>query len=90
MSISSTAVLTVTPEGEFIWNENADQMIATGDFTGSPAMPHILRRLRQRDELLAVCQELEQSASYWSEYDVPLGIVDRIKSAIAKATGGAA
>jgi hypothetical protein len=38
-------------------------------------------------DLLAVCQELEESASYWSEYDVPLCIVDRLKAAIAKATG---
>ncbi len=45
------------------------------------------RLIAAAPDLLAVCQELEQSASYWSEYDVPLGIVDRIKSAIAKATG---
>jgi len=38
-------------------------------------------------DLLAVCQELEASASYWSEYDVPLGIVDRLRAAITKATG---
>ena len=37
------------------------------------------------DKLLTVCQELEESASYWSEYDVPLGIVDRLKAAIASA-----
>ena len=34
-------------------------------------------------DLLAVLQE---SANCWSEYDVPLGIVDRINAAIAKAT----
>ena len=38
-------------------------------------------------DLLAVVQELQESASYWSEYDVPLGIVDRINAAIAKAVG---
>lgn len=38
-------------------------------------------------DLLAVLQELQESASYWSEYDVPLGIVDRINSAITKAKG---
>ena len=37
------------------------------------------------DKLLVVCQELEESASYWSEYDVPIGIVDKLKAAIAKA-----
>lgn len=38
-------------------------------------------------DLLAVCQELEESASYWSEYDVPVGIFHRLKKAITKATG---
>lgn len=38
-------------------------------------------------ELLQVLKELEESAGYWSEYDVPLGIVDRIRAAIAKAEG---
>ena len=40
-------------------------------------------------ELLAVIEELRESASYWSEYDVPLGIVERIESAIRKARGEA-
>ena len=38
-------------------------------------------------EMLAVLEELEESAGYWSEYDVPLGIVDRIREAIKKASG---
>lgn len=47
--------------------------------------------IRKQDEalirlLLEVLQELEESSSYWSEYDVPLGIVERIKDAIALAT----
>ena len=37
--------------------------------------------------MLAVLQELEESAGYWSEYDVPLGIVDRIRQVIKDATG---
>lgn len=37
-------------------------------------------------DLLAVLKELEESCTYWSEYDVPLGIADRIRAAIAKAT----
>ena len=41
-------------------------------------------------EALAVLTELEQSAAYWSEYDVPLGIVERINAAIAAARWGAA
>jgi len=45
------------------------------------------RLIAAAPDLLAVCQELADSAAYWSEYDVPLGIVDRLKAAIAKATG---
>lgn len=45
------------------------------------------RLIAAAPELLAVLQELEESARYWGEYDVPLGIVDRISAAIAKATG---
>lgn len=48
---------------------------------------YIIEELRiQRDEMLAVLQELAESAVYWSEYDVPLGIVDRINDVIRKAT----
>ena len=45
------------------------------------------RLIAAAPDLLATLQELRESANYWSEYDVPLGIVDRIKAAIAKATG---
>ena len=38
-------------------------------------------------ELLAVVQELRESAGYWSEYDVPCGIVERMDAALAKALG---
>ncbi|WP_448673381.1 hypothetical protein [Pseudoxanthomonas mexicana] len=46
------------------------------------------RLIAAAPELLAVVAELEESSAYWSEYDVPLGIVDRLKSALAKARGG--
>lgn len=38
-------------------------------------------------ELYAVLSELEESCEYWSEYEVPLGIAERIKSALQKARG---
>jgi hypothetical protein len=38
-------------------------------------------------DLYAVLSELEESCEYWSEYDVPLGMVDRIKSALKRARG---
>lgn len=37
--------------------------------------------------LLSVALELDECAAYWSEYDVPIGIHDRLKAAIAKALG---
>ena len=45
--------------------------------------------LKQRDELLSICAELQESAEYWSEYAVPLGIVERLTAAIAGVKGGA-
>jgi hypothetical protein len=38
-------------------------------------------------EMLAVLKDLAESAAYWGEYDVPIGIVDRINAAIKKAEG---
>ena len=47
------------------------------------------RLIAASPDLYAVLKELQESAVYWSEYDVPLGIVDRINQAIAKAEGNA-
>lgn len=47
------------------------------------------RLMAAAPELLAVCEELVESAEYWGEYDVPCGIVDRLNAAIAKAGGTA-
>lgn len=45
------------------------------------------RLIAAAPDMLQVLQELEESSEYWSEYFVPLGIVERIHAAIAKATG---
>lgn len=42
-------------------------------------------QMKAADDMLSVLLELQESASYWSEYDVPIGIVDRINSVIGKA-----
>jgi hypothetical protein len=57
----STEVLRVTPEGEFIWHEDADRMIEEGDFSQSPALPHILKVLRK--------QRHEQDPVAWGVFD---------------------
>ena len=36
---------------------------------------------KQRDYLMALVNELGETAVYWSEYTVPIGIVDRIRAA---------
>ena len=50
-------------------------------------MMDIANLIAAAPDLLSVVEELEESAGYWSEYDVPLGIVDRLRAAIAKAKG---
>lgn len=47
------------------------------------------RLISAAPDLLAICQRLAESAAYWSEYDVPLGIVADLQDAIGKATGAA-
>jgi len=45
------------------------------------------RLISAAPDMYAVLKDLEESVDYWSEYDVPIGIVDRIKVALAKAEG---
>lgn len=44
------------------------------------------RLIAAAPDLLKVLQELRESADYWGEYDVPVGIVAQMDAAIAKAT----
>lgn len=41
-----------------------------------------LRALDRNKRLLSVCEELLESAEYWSEYDVPIGIVDKLREVV--------
>lgn len=38
----------------------------------------------EKGELTELLSELYDSAEYWCEYDVPIGIVDRIKEQLKK------
>ena len=44
--------------------------------------------IAERDALGALVSDLDESSSYWSEYEVPLGIVERIKEAAKTWKGG--
>lgn len=59
IELGPNEVLRVTPEGKFIWAENADETIEKGDFTAAPAMPHILRALRLNAELVGALRQIE-------------------------------
>jgi NADPH-dependent ferric siderophore reductase len=48
---SADEVLRVTAEGEFVWNKNADEMIASGDYSQYPALRHVLKALRENERL---------------------------------------
>ena len=45
------------------------------------------RLIAAAPDMLDMLIELQESAQYWSEYDVPLGIVDKLNAVISKAKG---
>lgn len=45
------------------------------------------RLIAAAPDLLEMLQELRECADYWSEYDVPVGIVERMDAVLAKALG---
>ena len=46
-----------------------------------------IRNILAAPKLLGICERLSESAAYWSEYDVPLGIVDDLNRIIGEAGG---
>lgn len=45
------------------------------------------RLIAAAPEMLNMLIEISESAQYWSEYDVPIGIIDRLNAVINKAKG---
>lgn len=41
-----------------------------------------IRVLDHNKKLLSACEELLESAEYWSEYDVPIGIMDKLQEVV--------
>ena len=68
----------------YISSDNRNYIASVNDDPETVAMFQIFAAA---PDMLDVLQELNECASYWSQYDVPVGIHDRIKSAIAKAKG---
>ena len=66
-----TEVLRVTPEGEFIWHPDADKLLVEGDFSQSPALPHILKALRKQHTWVGLTDEERQDIAL----EVPIDAV---------------
>ena len=62
-------------------DEDGSEWAASGDIASNVAL------IAAAPEMLDMLVELQQCAQYWSEYDVPLGIVDRLNAVIKKAKG---
>ena len=79
-------ILRVTNSGEFIWNENADQMIRDPVFTeANPAIIYVVRALRQAEVIRQENERLrglltDASKAVWMNYDGDL--LDRIEAAL--------
>ena len=67
-----------------------NERVVRWDGLGGPTTEwgqHNARLIVAAPAMLEVLEEVEECSRYWSEYDVPLGLHDRIKAAIAKARG---
>ena len=67
----------------FCWNDSTKWK--SGLIVGENIKEADARLISAAPDLYAVLRELAECSGYWSEYDVPLGIHDRITAALAKA-----
>jgi len=65
--VGANEILRVTADGQFVWNADADRMIKEGDFSFSPALPHILSALRKREWVGLTDEEMSEAMDYWSD-----------------------
>jgi hypothetical protein len=79
--LGANEVLRVTADGQFVWNPDADRMIEEGDFSFSPALPHILRALRKREWVGLTDEEIQEC--YAKAYKIVQG--RRLEVAFARA-----
>lgn len=63
----------------------SDEFAIAVTFDGNPNSEADARLISAAPDMYAVLRELAECSEYWSEYDVPLGIHDRIAAALAKA-----
>ena len=68
-------------------NDNKEVVAWVGGYTNSTRRNRA-RLIAAAPDLLAVVEEILHSCDMWGQWDVPDGIVDRAKSAVAKAKGG--
>lgn len=69
----------------FRWEDAAGLRNAT--VNGDSLKPADAALIEAAPDLLAVLQELRECADYWSEYFVPIGLVEQMDAALAKALG---
>ena len=76
------------PHWHIVTNESRMRVVANVHIEpGSEMDAANARLITAAPDLLVVLQELRESAEYWSEYDVPCGIVARMDAALAKVYG---
>ena len=70
-----------TPESAAKAQEMRDEYRSASCDDVSRRVDECMTLRAERDALAALVSDLDESSSYWSEYEVPLGIVERIKEA---------